>query len=454
MVILQTERFILRNVQPEDAEVMFDYRNDPRCAKYQRGQTKDLPGIRALVEKRKEDTVSVDAPFMVAVALKDGPMVGEIVVMPSDGAISLGYTFHYDHHRKGYAFEALSALIALLHEKFPDWEFISFTEPQNIASINLLKKLGYRDLGYISQLESRMFGKWIPDLYHYLSAKEPVEKGWSGDKKYRATTPDGSPYLLRITKPDKAERFYRCFVGMEQAAALHIPMCLPVEFGTCPEGTYAIHTWIDGFDAEEYIPTLPPEKQYTYGMDAGRILKKLHSLPAPEGITPWKKRFNHKIDRKLKMYEECPLKYEKGDLFIAFIEKNRHLLSDRPQTYQHGDYHIGNMMVDKNGILTVIDFDRDDYGDPWEEFNRIVWCAQASPLFASGMVDGYFDNQVPLEFWQLLALYISSNTLSSLPWAIPFGQTEIDTITRQATQVLSWYQDMTDCIPTWYQHLS
>lgn len=450
MIILETERLILRTLLPEDAEIMYDYRNDERCAKYQRGQTKDLPGIQALVKKRMTDIVSTDAPFMVAVALKDGAMIGEIVVMPNDGAISLGYTFHYAHHRKGYAFEALSALIPFLHEKFPEWEFICFAEPENIASRNLLQKLGYRDLGYIPQVESQMFGKWLPDLYHYLVKKTLVEKGWSGDKKYCAETADGSHYLLRITAPEKAERFHRCYMGMEQAAKLEIPMCLPVEFGTCPEGTYAIHTWIDGADAEALIPTLPPETQYTYGLDAGKILKKLHSLPAPEGVTPWAERFNSKIDRKLKMYADCPLKYENGQHFIDYIAKNRHLLSDRPQSYQHGDYHIGNMMVDKHGVLTVIDFDRDDFGDPWEEFNRIVWCAQASPLFASGMVDGYFDGSVPMEFWQLLALYISSNTLSSLPWAIPFGQAEIDTMIHQAEEVLQWYSDMSVCVPAWY----
>ena len=70
MIILETERLILRTMRSEDAEIMYDYRNDERCAKYQRGQTKDLPGIRALVEKRKNDVVGVDAPFMVAVALR------------------------------------------------------------------------------------------------------------------------------------------------------------------------------------------------------------------------------------------------------------------------------------------------------------------------------------------------------------------------------------------------
>ena len=162
MIFIETNRLLLRNVQPEDAAVMYDYRNDDRCAKYQRGQTKDLPGIVALTEKRQHDVFSVDAPFMVAVERKDtGEMIGEIVVMPNDGAISLGYTFHYNHHRKGYAFEALSALIEKLHADFPEWEFICFTEPENVASISLLKKLGYKDMGYIPKLTSQMFGKWI-----------------------------------------------------------------------------------------------------------------------------------------------------------------------------------------------------------------------------------------------------------------------------------------------------
>ena len=107
-------------------------------------------------------------------------------------------------------------------------------------------------------------------------------------------------------------------------------------------------------------------------------------------------------------------------------------------------------MIGKDGKLYIIDFNRCDFGDPWEEFNRIVWCAQAMPLFATGMVNGYFDNIVPTEFWELLALYICSNTLSSIPWAIPFGQEEIDVMIKQASDVLSWYDNMQTCIPSWY----
>lgn len=164
MIHIQTPRLVLRNVRSADAAVMHDYRNNPLCAKYQRGQTKDLAGIVQLVEKRQADVINDQENFLIAVALKDTDrMIGEIVVMPNDGCFSIGYTFHYDHHRKGYAFEALSALTSLLHRDYPEMEFISFTEPENIASRKLLEKLGYRDMGYVPQVTSQMYGKWIKE---------------------------------------------------------------------------------------------------------------------------------------------------------------------------------------------------------------------------------------------------------------------------------------------------
>ena len=241
---------------------------------------------------------------------------------------------------------------------------------------------------------------------------------------------------------------------MQQVSSLGVPMCQPIEFGFCDEGTYSIQSWIDGSDAETVIPTLSDSEQYRFGIKAGQILKVIHSIPAPNTQEDWETRFNRKIDSKIKMYFDCPIKYKNGQLFLDYINAYRHLLKNRPQVFQHGDFHIGNMMIDTRKELQIIDFDRYDFGDPWEEFNRIVWCAQKTPLFASGMVDGYFDNHVPLEFWRLLALYISCNTLSSIPWAIPFGQDEINTMQNQAKEILQWYNNMQNVIPCWYNNFS
>lgn len=290
-------------------------------------------------------------------------------------------------------------------------------------------------------------------IYGQIKTIVPVPKGWSGDRKYRVTDDGGTNYLLRVSPPEQYDRRKAQFCLMEKLAALHIPMCLPIEFGRCEDGVYSIQSWIDGRDAEDIIPRLSWPEQYAYGLEAGRILRKIHTIPAPENAEPWSARFNRKIDRKIAMYESCPLKYEAGEAFLEHIAQSRHLLSDRPQTYQHGDYHIGNMMIDGQGVLTIIDFEKDDWGDPWEEFNRIVWCAQSAPPFASGMVDGYFEGRVPGQFWDLLALYICSNTLGSLPWAIPFGDTEISTMRKQAREILQWYDNMRNTVPAWYQSL-
>ena len=292
-------------------------------------------------------------------------------------------------------------------------------------------------------------------IYRNIISKTLIDKGWSADQKYCAVTADGQKYLLRISSIDRLERKRREHEKMSEVAQLGVPMCLPLEFGICEEGAYSVQSWIDGEDADDRIMTMDSATQYRYGLDAGRILAKIHTIPAPADAPDWENRFNAKIDRKIAMYENCELKYESGgDAFLQYIAENRHLLQGRPQSYQHGDYHIGNMMIAKDGVLTIIDFDRDDFGDPWEEFNRIVWCAQAAPAFASGMVDGYFDGDVPIEFWKLLALYICSNTISSLPWAIPFGVGEIQVMRKRAAQVLEWYAGMQQVIPTWYQTIT
>ena len=280
--------------------------------------------------------------------------------------------------------------------------------------------------------------------------KNLIDKGWSRDKKYCVTDENGTRYLLRVSDISEYDAKKAEFEMMRQVSALGVPMCQPIEFGVCDEGVFSLQSWIDGDDAEEVIPALSDTEQYVYGLEAGRILKKIHSMPAPAMKEDWEARFNRKMDYKIQKYNECPLKYENGQAFIDYINENRRLLKNRPQSYQHGDYHIGNMIIGSDKKLYIIDFNRNDFGDPWEEFNRIVWCAQKSPLFASGMVNGYFGNDVPLEFWKLLALYISSNTLSSVPWAIPFGEEQIGVMVDQAKEVLEWYENMKNPVPTWY----
>ena len=341
----------------------------------------------------------------------------------------------------------------------------------------------------------------MPELN--FTSRIPIAKGWSEDKKYCVTRSDGTKYLLRISAAERYKNRKELFSMLQKVERLGVPMCRPVELGLCEEGVYTLHSWIDGEEAEEVIPTLGEDEQYALGLEASRILKKIHSVPAPAAQEDWYTRFGRKTDVKIQKYKENPHHFEGDDLIIGYIEANRGLLKGRPQCFQHGDYHVGNMMIEnkksipesakvenrtvtagigavraedrtvmagidavraedktvtadvdaakaENNKLVIIDFDRFDFGDPWEEFNRIVWCAAASPAFASGRLDGYFGGEPPLAFFKLLALYIASNALSSIYWAPQFGQGELDTMLQQAQDILSWYDGMQNPVPSWY----
>ena len=89
-------------------------------------------------------------------------------------------------------------------------------------------------------------------VYGKIVTRTPIDKGWSGDRKFCAITEDGQKYLLRISPMERLERKSREFENMKIVAALGIPMCQPVEFGSCEEGVYAIHSWIDGYQTRAH----------------------------------------------------------------------------------------------------------------------------------------------------------------------------------------------------------
>lgn len=291
-------------------------------------------------------------------------------------------------------------------------------------------------------------------IFNTIVSKEPITKGWSVDKKYCVTTIDGTRYLLRVSPLSMYESKKKLFSMMEQIAALRIPMCVPIEFGLCDDGVYCMQSWIDGVDLQSIMPLssktlLSETEQYTLGVQAGKIAKQIHALPILKPDEEWAVCFNRTIDAKIEEYRTCGLNVEGDTQMFDYIEKNRHLLKNRPQCFLVGDYNVINMMYEK-GDLRIIDFERFDIGDPWNEFNCIVWSAMASPHFATGQIHGYFNGEPPMDFFRLLALYIVILVLSLLSsWAV---ESEVGRgITLKLSQdVLRWFDHMQNPVPTWY----
>lgn len=63
------------------------------------------------------------------------------------GAIEIGYWIGGAARGRGFAFEAVSAIIGHLAGRFPNRTIVAECRPANVASWELLKKLGFRDTG-------------------------------------------------------------------------------------------------------------------------------------------------------------------------------------------------------------------------------------------------------------------------------------------------------------------
>ena len=55
--------------------------------------------------------------------------------------------------------------------------------------------------------------------------KEPINKGWSKDKKYFVTDENGNRYLLRVSDIAEYDKKQSEFNMMKQVASFGVPMC-------------------------------------------------------------------------------------------------------------------------------------------------------------------------------------------------------------------------------------
>lgn len=162
-VYFTTQRLALRNFAQKDLDALVDYRSNPICAKYQRGQFRDRENLAAFIERTRNDTLYAPGKKRLAIVLRaTDEIVGDLFLEITESTISMGYTISYRFHRQGIAFELLSQLTEALHKKYPACELVGCVEPENAPSIALLQKLGFSDVGYFEKIESQVFSKYKP----------------------------------------------------------------------------------------------------------------------------------------------------------------------------------------------------------------------------------------------------------------------------------------------------
>ncbi|HEL2064577.1 phosphotransferase [Streptococcus suis] len=283
-----------------------------------------------------------------------------------------------------------------------------------------------------------------------IVSRQPLTKGWSTDQKYKVQLEDGRFGLLRIAERPAYEAKRLEFRLVENLFGLGLPVAEPLSFWADDLSVYTLYEWVEGQDMNDLATSLSEQTLYELGCQSGKFLRTLHALPIDQSLRDWNSFYQAKIDNKLAAYQAASHSYPNGQAMIAFVQANRHLLEGRPIAYHHGDFHTGNFLRGQDGRLKILDFDRYDIGDPWEEFNRLIFTADLSPAFARGQVDAYFDGAIPEEFWKLMALYVTVNSLGALSWAEQVDSEQIPLMKLQAQKISEWYEYFNHHLPKWY----
>lgn len=168
MTTIQTERLLLRPMRPDDLEDLFAVFGNADAMRYwstpphpDRTHTADL--IQA--------TVDADPATTAEFAIEwQGKVIGKAALwqMPE-----IGYIIHPDYWRRGFAREALIALIAYGFEKRMMDKITADVDPDNLASVRLLQDLGFAETGR-AEKTLRIGDAWFDSIYFALQ-KEGME---------------------------------------------------------------------------------------------------------------------------------------------------------------------------------------------------------------------------------------------------------------------------------------
>lgn len=284
----------------------------------------------------------------------------------------------------------------------------------------------------------------------------PISKGWSSDKKYLVETADGKLQLLRISDIEAYEAKKKEYEIITKYSQLGINMSMPIEFGICNEGknVYMLLSWVEGRDLEEVLPELSEQEQYKLGRQAGTILRKIHSIPLDPADVPATTKREKKL-MQLARYEESNVRISSDEIAVAYVKENINSIWQKTPVYMHGDFHPGNLIYMQDGSIGVIDFNRWEVGDPYEEFYKLEsFGIEISVPYCIGQIDAYFNDNVPEDFWTANAVYVAQASLFSIKWAEKFGQDEIDGMVRRARASMINFDDFKITVPKWYSDRS
>lgn len=139
----ETERCRVRPFEENDIEAFLSYRNNLNWMQYQGFKGKKYLEYKAALLQKPKFKEGVQ---LAVVDKQTGELIGDLYLRLERNTGWIGYTIAPQFARQGFAFEVVTQLLLELRQAGLT-QVRAGVEEQNIASIQLLRKLGFEQAG-------------------------------------------------------------------------------------------------------------------------------------------------------------------------------------------------------------------------------------------------------------------------------------------------------------------
>lgn len=170
-MLITTDRLLLRRFRPGDAETLAAYRSKPAVALYQSWRAPySVERARYAIETMAAADPEQPGWFQYAVELAAaGTHIGDVGVNLNDNLrqAEIGYTIAPEQQGRGYATEAVRALLDHLFRMRGLHKVSAECDARNVASARVLERLGFTREGLLRG-HTWIKDEWTDDLIYGL----------------------------------------------------------------------------------------------------------------------------------------------------------------------------------------------------------------------------------------------------------------------------------------------
>nr|WP_279308329.1 GNAT family N-acetyltransferase [Nodosilinea sp. FACHB-131] len=142
-----TERLVLRRFADLDLDNFLSYRQDYQVARFQSWSMLPYSEAKSFIKEMQTAVMGIPGEwFQIAIARKQSNLllgdIGIQIYTENPAVVEIGFTLAREEQGKGYAQEAVQALVCSIFELGYISQIVGITDMRNEPSINLLRRLG------------------------------------------------------------------------------------------------------------------------------------------------------------------------------------------------------------------------------------------------------------------------------------------------------------------------